>query len=239
MQRAACSRADRQADDLRRAMRSPGCSICTLLAEAEEEALGQLLDAGRDPDERSQPLPAGGGLCARHAWRLDRLAAGSDAASTLYRELARRALDELETLAARLAREPERRRAGLVRRLAGVRQPAAQLSAARCPACAGREDHERRLVAALAGALGDDGFRHDLGRSDGLCLPHLRRVLARSDRTGVSVLADLHRRRLAALDRELQDYIRKCDWSHRHEPKGEEQTAWIRAIARFSGNQPR
>ena len=50
--------------------------------------------------------------------------------------------------------------------------------------------------------------------------------------------ADLEAR-LTGLWRETVDYFDKADWNSRHNPKGAEQTAWIRTIERFVGPGPR
>jgi len=78
-------------------------------------------------------------------------------------------------------------------------------------------------------------FRKQLASSDGLCLPHLRRVLEQ-------VPADLGRDFLQAqvsqlkrLEAELAEFFRKSDYRYAAEPKGDEQTAWLRVWERLAG----
>jgi len=89
-----------------------------------------------------------------------------------------------------------------------------------------------RLLAVLADAEGWRGFE----RSYGLCLGHAPLLLERAGTPGL-------RRDIAAVllarvevDRwEAEEQLRKQSWNVRHEPKGAEGEAWLRASARIAG----
>ena len=42
--------------------------------------------------------------------------------------------------------------------------------------------------------------------------------------------------RLRELDADFQEYFRKVDYRFVHEPKGKEQTTWMRAVKRIIGD---
>ncbi len=106
----------------------------------------------------------------------------------------------------------------------------------RCPLCRHLGTIEGRaadrLLAVLADAEGWRGFE----RSYGLCLRHAPLLLERAGTPGL-------RRGIAAVllarvevDRwEAEEQLRKQSWSVRHEPKGAEGEAWLRASARIAG----
>jgi hypothetical protein len=48
-------------------------------------------------------------------------------------------------------------------------------------------------------------------------------------------VADVLALRLETLHAELGEFFRKADYRYRHEPRGAEQTAWLRAIAQLVG----
>jgi hypothetical protein len=51
-----------------------------------------------------------------------------------------------------------------------------------------------------------------------------------------SLLVEVEDARLASLGWELREATRKAAWQFRPEEKGTEQTAWRRALLRFSGS---
>jgi len=76
--------------------------------------------------------------------------------------------------------------------------------------------------------------------SDGLCLPHLRHALAIAESpAAVDVLVADTQHRLEVLHHNLDEYDRKQKWENHTEPVYLwEDTAWVRAIAFFSGEAP-
>jgi hypothetical protein len=89
-----------------------------------------------------------------------------------------------------------------------------------------------RLLAVLADAEGRRAFE----RSYGLCLHHAAPLLERAGTPDLrrSIAAILLAR--VKVDRwEVEEYLRKQSWDVRHEPKGAEETAWLRASSRLAG----
>ena len=236
--------------NLNHAMRQPGCPLCRLQREAEARYLENLLwENVNDPATREQ-WAAGLGFCSRHAWQLQRLEArryGDGLGNAiLYEDLLQRILPVLETLARPPAEDPLSlyRRLGRFlprfldrgRALRGI--PGLQ-GRQRCRVCRLGEETARAYAEWLIEGLAEADVRERYETSDGLCLPHLRMALSGArDRApqAVAWLASHAAQRLQRLLGNLQEYIRKHDWNHRHEPMSpEERRAWIRAVAFFAG----
>jgi hypothetical protein len=109
-------------------------------------------------------------------------------------------------------------------------------AAVRCEACHFLRETEARYVDALAGALVWTESRERFAASQGLCIPHVRRLLRRARRpaeTWVRMACATH---LEPLTAELAEIIRKNDYRFRGEEWGPEADAWKRALARWSGS---
>ncbi len=70
------------------------------------------------------------------------------------------------------------------------------------------------------------------------CLPHLPLVLRRMPRDGVVPVLVAEETFLARLHHEIEEFFRKSEYRYRHEPKGGEQTAWVRAADVLAGAYP-
>jgi hypothetical protein len=116
---------------------------------------------------------------------------------------------------------------------AGGDAPAGLAPADPCPACLYLAEMEDAALVALAAALpANERLAAGLRRADGgLCLPHLRRTLALDPSPAAfAFLQETTRARLAALEGELDEFIRKYDHRFRREEWGEERDSWQRAI---------
>lgn len=118
-----------------------------------------------------------------------------------------------------------------------------------CPVCRIRVQSEDIFAFGLLQNLSSTEFRERYQASEGLCVPHLAQVLSNSGSeeipTGeeetsgdvLDVLLDMERGKIAGLLDELREYVRKHDYRFAHEPKGNEQTSWIRAVRKAVGNE--
>ena len=106
----------------------------------------------------------------------------------------------------------------------------------RCPLCCHLETIEVRAADRLLAVLADrEGWRA-FECSYGLCLRHAPLLLERAATPGLrrDIAAVLLAR--IAVDRwEAEECLRKESWSVRHEPKGAEGGAWVRASTRIAG----
>jgi hypothetical protein len=215
------------------ALRGPGCALCALRHEAVDRYLDTLLYEHVNDSGLRQALARSRGFCRDHAWMLIGFG-DSLGTALLYRDQVAHALRDVQQ-AAREGRRPGRR---LWRGHAA--SPAAVLrtlrSGAPCPACAIALDAETRYLTLLLAALDDPEMRRALERSSFLCLPHLMRALdlARSADQSTALL-EMAEGVLRRLHGELTELIRKRDYRFAHEPRGQEQTSWVRAVAHLVG----
>jgi hypothetical protein len=177
-----------------------------------------------DPGLR-QALQKAQGLCHRHAWQWTRMRGSPLGVAIVYRHL-------LKDLATTLEKETQARlgpRRGR-RRAATPLQPTGA-----CPACAVETESVERYGRTLLARLNHPDLVAAYEAAGGLCLPHLRRVLALADETPARTLQTwqlaIYRRLLAQLD----EFIRKHDHRFRHEPFGLEKDAWTRGVAAVAG----
>ena len=183
--------------------------------------------ARNDPSLRNDP----GELCAAHLHDL----------ALTDRDLAAQAIEHKRTamtgkltrVLARLGDVPDTARRGR-----GA--PAEELDTVRheivtkpyCPACNARDGIERSQLDLVVAALGLSTVRDRYERSHGLCLRHAVQI---SDGQA-SRLARRHvDGRLGVLAWEVGETARKYAWAYRHEGSGDEQQAWLRALAQIDG----
>ena len=105
-----------------------------------------------------------------------------------------------------------------------------------CPLCDHLETVEGRAADRLVAVLGDPTGRRAFDRSYGVCLRHAPLLIERArDAVVRAHIVDILRARVAVDSWEAEESLRKQSWSVRHEPRGAETTAWLRATARCAG----
>lgn len=182
--------------------------------------------------------------CPAHVYAVVHNAAPAHAARTTGRVLARTLAAMTtthDTLAAPIGRCPSGhgRLRGDQNDRRGRHRRALEIitSALDCPICDRLTMAADRSTALFLALLEDDGHGAALREGYGLCLQHFGRALAAGSPGNAMVqLARMERARLALLNWELEEALRKVAWEFRPEPPGEEQTAWKRALLRFSGS---
>ncbi len=196
----------------REALLSGQCPVCRLVAASTQQRLRHLFhESVNDPLVR-ESLRGSLGYCSRHA----QMAAGaSDACgiAIFYRDILSRVLRRLEAAKR------------------GTRLPAPSP----CPECLAEQADERRCLHALARDLRDPDLQAAYRQSNGLCVPHLERLLALSAPEIVAFVADQEKARIAALADELGEFIRKHDHRFAHEPMNAERDSWRRALQKAAG----
>lgn len=242
---------------LKARLRSGACAICLAAGVREVDYLGWLAVETHAGDDRA----AGEGrwLCAEHLHDLALLdaqpaaAVGRHQLAELWHRLQRVRL-QLDTVpprgaglrlraavrawhARRQASAADRLREAL-RQLAGSRRSALDalrelLKCYRCTACRVGTEAEARERALLAAAIEEPSLRSCYRRSLGLCVRHAREVEAYGPR-GAWVRETVVGR-LRVLGWELEEASRKAAWAARHEPRGPEATAWLRAAGQLDG----
>ena len=215
-----------------------GCPLCWIVQRATRRYLFHILhEYVLDGDLRVK-LHRSWGFCRSHAWALQRLEAeiwhDGMGTATLYEDLARTLAKTIQTAAA----EPWKRlkKSWFYKREQSPVSHAVQATGS-CPACVSVGFTERYMTEALTRALGDDEtIRQKYHAGFGLCLRHFLVAVEASPTEEVyQMLLDLQMRKLTHLAEELEDYVRKHTVGHHDEPKGREQTSWIRVIELFVG----
>lgn len=107
----------------------------------------------------------------------------------------------------------------------------------RCPVCHRLSVAADRAIALLHTLLLDPRHRDAVDAGYGLCLKHFARAVATAPSEAArGGLIRVQEARLALLQWELEESGRKLAWQYRPETKGREDTAWLRALVRFSGS---
>ncbi len=116
---------------------------------------------------------------------------------------------------------------------ARLRSGACAICCHRCTACRVSTEAEAREQALLAAAIEEPSLRSCYRRSLGLCVRHAREVEAYGPRS--AWVWETVAGRLRVLGWELEEASRKAAWAARHEPRGPEATAWLRAAGQLDG----
>jgi hypothetical protein len=108
-----------------------------------------------------------------------------------------------------------------------------------CPVCHRLAVARDRAILLLFALLESPQHQTRFSTGYGLCLRHFSRSLSLnpSDRAR-RILKEVEAAKLALLQWELEESMRKDAWMFRPEEAGAERTAWIRAVRRFSGSFP-
>jgi len=234
---------DPMAAQVCRALMEDACPICALTAAGVRRYIdGFLYESVNDPMLREK-LAQAQGYCYRHVWQVhdtDGKTNGGVGVTVLYLDFTERAVEGLK-FHLRYAPIVNRLHTSwwmrAFRRLTGKRTSSnARITAieprALCPACRVEQEVEESYLDSVARLLPKPDFRDLYASSRGLCLPHLRKILAVVGAEERLFLAEMTHAKLATLLHRVQEYNRKHIWNFRAEPKlPEEQIAWIRTIA--------
>jgi uncharacterized protein DUF6062 len=211
------------------ALGAPGCPVCSLRRVAVHRYLdGVLYESVNDVNLR-RALIRSRGFCPEHAWELVDFA-DSLGTAIIYTDQIARALGDVQDA---------RGRSGGKRSLAARDLMRRRAPEAPCPACRVADDVTMRYLSVLIQHIGQTEIRQAIEGSSFLCLPDVLRALEISLYPDEKrVILGIVEGKLARLHTELAELIRKCDYRFTHEPKGEEQTSWFRAVGQLVGWRP-
>lgn len=222
-------------DRLLEAMNADGCSICGVVARQCIRSIEVFFGEGLlDPDTRAG-LSRSYGLCNLHAWTATRILFSDSGLAIVYEDLIGQLLPHL----AEVVRLQERRGsqygfARFWRRTAPDVLPVT----APCPICSANAQTARHYLRELLDFFNDPELQAAYSSGFGICLRHLQQASQEfPDDPQLSALFDAERKKLAALQIELQEFGRKRDYRFWAEPKGREQTSWLRAVEKFTGKR--
>jgi hypothetical protein len=231
--------------EIREALAQPGCPFCRMLAHGEDRYLDAILwEQVNDPSTRAE-LNEARGYCQQHGWLLVRPGAAVGVA-ILMRGILQTLLGVLDSTPVEntgkpflysLRRAPDRQHVSSVT----ADLTAALCSQVPCPVCTHVQELELAYADTLLAHLQGPGeLAGSFRASDGLCLAHFRRTLARapSGAEGKALVA-AQQSIWQRLHAELGEFIRKSDHRFRDETFGPERDAWRRALEAISGPQPK
>jgi hypothetical protein len=230
--------------ELRDALAQPGCGVCRLRIDSADRFLDTLLWESVNDPARRREIRQARGFCYEHGWALVR-ATASVGVAIITRDVLQSLLETMERAAFRALPALSLRR---VQETVDSKQPSAATAAviaqlepeARCPACVWADKMEDIYLDTLVHSLvGEGGLLADYEASDGLCLPHFRRALARVRKEATyNALVSVQRAVWGRLVAQLSESIRKSDYRHLDEVWGEEAGAWLRGVAALVGARP-
>ncbi len=236
--------------ELRYALQQPGCPICRIYRQSAARYLRFLVLESINDLEARMHFSAGLGYCPTHTRMLASIEVREDGdwmgTNIMYEQLAnmvRRLLAAYpipkqkpglwHTLRALLTSKRHTQRS----------QPKPLRAQSTCRVCQLAEKTARYALETLLEELsGTEDMETRYIPSDGLCLNHLRHALEHYSYNypgAVAFLKEDALRRLERWEEDMQGYILKQTWDHRHEEiTPGEQTAWQYVLAFFTGYQP-
>ncbi len=200
------------------------CAVCRLTTRSVGRWLRAFVgEYVNDPVAR-ETLRAARGFCALHTRQLESLG-DPLAVAILYSDLARLARERWTQRGGRAGGQGAI--SGLLQRL---RPQAAYIADKPCPACAAQTEAQGRYIHALAAGLENAEVWAALDANAGLCVSHVEQLLACAAPPAAQRLHQREIERLAALQAELEEIVRKNDHQFRGEAWGPEKDAWRRAL---------
>ena len=206
--------------ELRLVCKKPVCPVCTLVQRAGARYIeGTFNESMLDPGIR-QNLTESMGFCYEHTWQsIDLKLSEALGHAMLYQDLVKHVLSTI----AENENNPGQQLASDLDLVTG------------CPACRIEENTLERIIDSLVAALRDPDFVGEFQQSNGLCLPHLKRLLPKLDQKRQVVVLGHQRARMESLKGELAEFIRKCDYHFRDEVIGKEGDSYKRAADMIKG----
>jgi hypothetical protein len=178
------------------------------------------------------------GFCNRHSWDLIHMGKDHEM-SLVYEYLTKSTIVKLERVAEGLKKfELNKSRISKVINNKRLREIKKQLQPTEvCPVCHSISERTAIWIENLLSDLEDEEMKELYLNSYGLCMNHFSQALETATPEAEDILIQKQAEVLRNLNSDLEEYSRKLDYRYSQESKGEEQTAWIRAIRFFVGKE--
>jgi hypothetical protein len=218
------------AEELTNACQREGCPVCRLLDKSVKRAMQALFYEFVNDYDTRQGLRQSRGLCDQHAWQAADQHAGSPLGyAIVYKDVIEAIMESLPPDAGPGSQQGWRGRIQKTTRTFSPTKP--------CPVCAQTQTTQTDILASLANELSNPAFVTALRASDGLCMPHFLAALhPLKESESFEGLLSIEREKLAALQLELAELIRKNDYRFSEEDWGAEGDSWRRAIQILYGS---
>ncbi len=228
--------------ELIEACKQPGCPICYVAQKSVEHYLNILFYEQVNDGWVRHELRTSLGFCHEHAWLVSDPEVGDalglamiyhDVFTTILKGLpdeaaTARPIQKLSTWFRQIPHDLAEKIESILR----VITPQGP-----CPACKLRDQSTENAISVLMESLFDEQMFNALSSSNGLCLPHLRQVFKQvKNEQDYDKLFSFARERLASIDSELSEFIRKNDYRFLPEGFGPEGNSWKRAVVMAVGN---
>jgi hypothetical protein len=215
------------------------CPICQMCAGTLERFFYWFVRERYYDPSMIEELKESHGLCQQHTWKLLE-ASKPYITGVMYEYLTETLEKRLSQLLAEIRALGEKKR-GLKRwgnhqkEFEKVRKALTDRSC--CPACKSIEQSEKYASDQFLAVLKEEEMKNLYLKSGGLCFHHLQRVLSISNESETAFLIEDEIKRSRRLNDELREFLRKVAYEYRDEPKGAEQTSWVRAAEFFVGKR--
>lgn len=222
--------------DVIEACAEAGCPLCRVSLRWGGRFMAAILyEEVTDPHTRGR-LKESFGFCRDHAWQVADVGGTLLGMSIIYRGL----LGQVDKALAQATPGDQKHwwQKLSASSPAETASPPGLAPATGCPACLYLVEMEETALVALTDALpGNQRLRDGLSQPNGgLCLPHLRRALGLARNPEAFIfLQESTRSRLATLEGEMDEFIRKYDHRFRKEEWGDERDSWQRAVRWIAG----
>jgi hypothetical protein len=201
------------------------CPICAAQQEALFSFFAHWQYELATKEAARRVFASAGGFCAVHTWQFERIASPSGI-SIGYAPLIEVAANQLQTLADRSTSEVAQQIGSLIQ------------TTARCPACLLLREIEQAEADKLVQHMGTVEGRADYQQSAGVCLPHLRTMLARDGATDISRLLIAEQvRHFEETAENMRSYALKHEATRRWLQNRDERTAYWRALTQLIGER--
>jgi hypothetical protein len=215
----------------------PGCPVCRYVGDESRGYLDALIyEHVTDPDTRRR-LRDSWGFCNWHSWMLLEIGSAASGAAIIYEDLIGKWIHRVRRL---LDRPVAVRRSRWPRFLFGRRRFATLADLYRrrrtCPACASAAGAETRSLQTLLHFIADPEMESAYARSDGICARHaVRAVEVGAGSEELRRLLDRTLSKWAAVQADLERFVRKHDYRNREPFTEAEATSYMRAFELLSG----
>lgn len=224
--------------DLLDAFPKQGCAICALVLNHTHHYIDSILYEAVLDLNIHKAVRARRGLCNQHSWQLPQFNGVQLGVAILYEAALDEVLGEMKHISTDSTGQ-----AGLGRWLGNQNRKNAGLADkldadATCMVCESVERAEVRFLETLTEHINEEAMQTAYQESEGLCLPHFRKLLGLPHSTErLGLIVSIQKGIWSRLQAELKELIRKSDVQYSHEEKGEEMESWLWAIRQLVGEK--